>query len=498
MKLRHRLDYWVPIGILLVFGAFLFLLVERLPFCWEDPWWIQRAPPVGASLLRILNPLLGSGDPLFDRPVEELVLRIIRQAFGDRPVFFYAFKIAAFLALALVVHFLIRKSTRSSFASTTGMILTLSFCGNIESTIWICDFLIPSMLFSVIAGALLYPMITGHDDNPWLAASVVILTIVGYQTKASTLILPAAFLVYVLLTRKSSRRQRTTFIIMLIAMLAYVAVRHLHASDGAALLRPFSQNWYLLFRNVGVTSSVFVMMHLAVLIVVYLKNGRPDALIRYLLIILCTSLVFLVFLPSFERRYLGILLVPMAILYPILLSRLSEQKAIGAALHRRIAVLVILLFIGTNTYIALKNRLNLGMHIAKDNVVEWIEANYRGKNVYYAFWRDYFNVEHAKNEYVLLNYSRIGRAEFLEAASVLRIQRKVDLLCMTCPLPGRKAVAVREGRNGAMFDHLMGAMKWMGGSVPRTYVYESLTAEDCEYIYDTQSRMSPYWRRAAK
>ena len=67
MTLRSRLHYLVPIGIILAYGAFYFLLVERLPFCWEDPWWIKRAPAIGVSLLRILNPLLAQGDPFFDR-----------------------------------------------------------------------------------------------------------------------------------------------------------------------------------------------------------------------------------------------------------------------------------------------------------------------------------------------------------------------------------------------------------------------------------------------
>jgi hypothetical protein len=498
MKLRQRLDYLVPLCIVLVYGAFLFLLVERLPFYWEDPRWIKHAPPVGASLLSILNPLLGQGDPLFERPVESLVLRIMSQTLGDKPIFFYAFKILSFLALALVIYFLILKSTRSIFASTTGMILTLFFSGNTESAIWICDFLIPSMLLSVIAGAMLYLVVVRHDDNPYLAASVVVLTIVGYQTKASALIIPVAFLVYVMLEPKGLRPGRATFIVMLTAMLAYVAVRHMHADARPSLLRPLSQNWYWLFRSVCVTCSVFVMMHLLALIVVYRKRGRPDRLVRYLLSILCVSLAFITFLPSFERRYLGILLVPVAILYPILLSRLSEQKVIGAAWHQRIAALVVALFIATNTYIALKNRLNLGMHIAKDNAVEWIETNYRGKNVYYAYWREFFNVEHAKNEYVLLSYSRIGRAEFLEAAAALCIQRRVDLFCVTCPLPNRRALAVCEGVNGSVFDHLMEAMKRMGGGMPRLYVYESLEPGDCGYIFDTQAPMSPYYRGAAR
>lgn len=498
MKLRQRLDYLVPLCIVLVYGALLFLLVERLPFLWEDPSWIEHAPPVGVSLLHILNPLLGQGDPLFDRPVESLVLRVIRQALGDQPIFFYAFKISSFLALALVIYFLILKSTRSIFSATTGMILTLFFSGSTESTIWICDFLIPSMLLSVIAGAVLYLMVARRDHNPYLAAAAVVLTIVGYQTKASALIIPLAFLAFVLLEREHLRPRRATFILMLTAMLAYVAVRHLHADDHPALLRPLSQDWYLLFRSVCVTGSVFVMMHLVVLIVVHLKRGRPDALVRYLLCILCVSLAFITYLPSFERRYLGILLVPIAILYPILLGRLREQQARGATLHLRLAMVIVVLFMAANTYIALRNRLNLGTHIAKDNAVEWIETNYRGKNVYYAYWREYFNVEHAKNEYTLLSYSRIGRAEFLEAASALCAQRKVDLFCVTCPLPNRRALAVCEGENGSVFDHLMRAIKRMGGGMPRLYVYESLEPGDCQYIFDTQAPMNPYWRSAAR
>jgi hypothetical protein len=483
MGKSHRV---LPAALIAVFGCCFFFLVDRLPFYWEDMVWIGHSQPTRDALWQLLNPTFGTINPPFDRPVEVLVLRAIRNGFGPWPPAFYAFKGAVLALVGIASYVIVYLSTRAPHLAAGGMLLTLFYAGTLANVLWICDFLIVSMLLSLLAAALFYAFVRGHCTRWYVPASIVLLFVAAYRTKVYALVLPPAFLLYLAIERPVSSTRARVAAAMSVLMLAYAA---LNLWSGPEVLPPATIRAVelpALLRHLLRGFTPLILLHLVYLVWRYLMTPLADPLIRYLFIMTMVGGTFTLFAPAVDTRYLSPVFVPVALLYPVLVHFLSSRRLIGTVFHTRLTAALVLLCVAANSATALGIRRDLAMHIAKDNAVLWFERHVEGKTVAYVFWREYFNVpvSDSRNRYVLLGYRRGAREEFQRRAVEVAAGGKADFVCMSVPLPNRKPFAVFPGINGSAFDRLAPAFKIVGRSIPALYVFGPLTSGDFEDVYD--------------
>ena len=268
-----------------------------------------------------------------------------------------------------------------------------------------------------------------------------------------------------------------------IVVFGYVTANLVSHGRVSVTFRGSSPEPLALLAHLAWSPGGLVLAHLVYLLWAYARSDARNALVEYLALVFGVSLVLLVCMPSAEGRYFGIVFLPVALLYPILLSNAGHPHSVDRTVHRRPAVAALAVLVGAGTVVTLNTRRVLGLHVAREHVVRWMESHYDHKHVVYVFWRGYFPTEGTKNTYKLLQTATGGSAEFIPEAARLCASHQADFLCLNHPLPHRRPARVFEGVNRSLYDTVIGPLAArVGVGFPTLYLYDSPEVRDFESV----------------
>jgi hypothetical protein len=387
---------------------------QSIPFYFEDVQYIQMSCEQSYPhiLTGIFNPFSAESDFGFsDRPVETLVLKLMRDIFGYSPPAYHWFKNLCLMAVAgIAMMWAWRITRRRLFVALTGLWIVAAN-PVYQSTLWICDFEIVSQLFVILAMFLWFRILSSPDRKLTelipTSICIILLAYLGSKTKGSSLIIPFA----IALSSIPFWRKKAALAIGISILLALVAIvpRCLaanHAIAGgirwqnlpilSALVQTFLNSTFLL-------GGLFLCLCAAFLSRRFGPSPSPaaapesgdgcnnhEAAVAVVVAWLISIVLLWLVLPNSETRYLAGLVIPTT-LFVILVFNCVLEMAAGGWAGTGISIMAGL----TLTWVVLAN-LTLDLHfrgfwgshfIAIDRAVKYVDANCDHSLTLYEYWR---------------------------------------------------------------------------------------------------------------
>ncbi|MBF0274604.1 MAG: glycosyltransferase family 39 protein, partial [Nitrospinae bacterium] len=310
--LFYRYFDYLILSIVIAFS--FYFLTEEVPFYFEDLAFLPLNTPYGEIIFKIIAPVYNLNSPLgaFDRPVENLIFKLIYDCFGWDSTPYRFVKNTFWLLYCLCLYQFLTASFHQrgiKVLAFFSVILVSLLAPIFQSVLWICDFEIIGSFFMFLC---FYVFLENYFRGRYSQTVIVVLAIIALSTKVTVKIIPVVLLLYILV---NNRKRLKEYALLLLIIFIYATFPLFSASSGVEKLL-HEENYLLFSENLFYSCGYWLIT--GFLLVLYILRNRTvhkeqrETLLFLLIWSFCSVLFWGVFVSS-ETRYLTSSLIPLMI-----------------------------------------------------------------------------------------------------------------------------------------------------------------------------------------
>lgn len=480
IQIRNLWPYFV---IFLFVFSYYYFFTERLPWFWYDD--VQRLELADQStLLDSLKKVFTFTSEKFqsERPMLEMYVKFCGSLFSENPHYYRIVKTIIFSITLCLMFYLTIKHGGNKFITVLNLIVFSTFPSVMIVNAWIGESATFELLLKIGSFVVFFMLISeeGKKLSPrFIALSllIVLLIIFADKSKVTAKIIPFIFLTYLFLTKN---KKPSLYLVMLISILAVFPYSILFAAQSSgAHLKSFYINLFKTFLSQTWLLFVFVLI---IGILVKNKAYLRDRYLLFSFLWLIYEILFYLFYPSDEMRYLFSSLaaatVFLSILFSNILSELTKEsfKKIAKA---GFVIVIVYIFI-FNSYWSYNFRGSFGGYfILVDKKMKFINQNFKNSLCLYAdFTKPYYSRD-TSNKYVNLNPNNVWQERndgiYLAGAHV-------------------KIVNPEKYESIIILDGMLLRMLLRNSNTPPAVIFDSIIQDS---LYDSFQRMVNFKIRSA-
>jgi hypothetical protein len=377
---------WPYLVIVLFVLSYYYFFTEKLPWFWYDDIlrieWAEKLS-VPATFQRVFNfTSLTFG---IDRPVFAIYIKICNFFFGENPHSWRIIKIILFSITVCCLFYLNMKHGGNRFIAILALCVFSTFPSVVIGNVWISDSESLELFFTVISFIVFFKLVSepeGKVSLRFILLSVFLLLfiILADESKVTAIITPFILVSYLLITRN---RNIPLYIVMFLSILTVFPYA---VFSGNAFLYTSTSTGYLTNEQYMKLLRTFIaqtwLMFIFILTLVIIVKKRGYLKNQYVLfsgLWLIYEILFYIFYPSNEMRYLFSSLAAAIVLLSSLISLIFKNIPQGKLLKiAKYGFTVILLFLlSSNTVWSYSFRGSMDIIILADKEMEFINRNYK-------------------------------------------------------------------------------------------------------------------------
>jgi hypothetical protein len=427
IRIKHR-QLWPYLAISLFVLSYYFFFTEKLPWFWYDDIlrieWAEKL-----SLLSTVGKVFDFSSLTFgiDRPVFAIYMKLCNFIFDENPHYWRIVKIILFSLTVCLLYYLSMKKGGNKLITILSLCVFSTFPAVMIGNSWISDSETLELLFTAISFVVFFKLVSepgGRLSLRFIILSVLLLLFIIFadESKVTAIITPFILATYLLVTKN---RNIPLYIVMFISILtvfpyaAFSGNAFLYSSTSTDYIA--KGHYIILFRTFMAQTWLLFIFALTLGIFVKSRGYLKNQYVLFSFLWLMYEILFYIFYPSNEMRYLYSSLAAAAVFLSSLVSNIlvniPQDKLLRIAKYGFTVILLSLLTV--NTVWSYNFRGSMDIIILADKEMKFINRNYKNSLcLYEELNQAYYTRNTSNNLYVDIHEKYADSPEHREIYTV--------------------------------------------------------------------------------
>jgi hypothetical protein len=418
IRIKHR-QLWPYLAISLFVLSYYFFFTEKLPWFWYDDIlrieWAEKL-----SLLSTVGKVFDFSSLTFgiDRPVFAIYMKLCNFIFDENPHYWRIVKIILFSLTVCLLYYLSMKKGGNKLITILSLCVFSTFPAVMIGNSWISDSETLELLFTAISFVVFFKLVSepgGRLSLRFIILSVLLLLFIIFadESKVTAIITPFILATYLLVTKN---RNIPLYIVMFISILtvfpyaAFSGNAFLYSSTSTDYIA--KGHYIILFRTFMAQTWLLFIFALTLGIFVKSRGYLKNQYVLFSFLWLMYEILFYIFYPSNEMRYLYSSLAAAAVFLSSLVSNIlvniPQDKLLRIAKYGFTVILLSLLTVNTVWSYNFRGYL-ASIFIVADKEISFINRFYRNSLCVYSDDTLIYYTRHTTNQYVNSSAKYVSR-----------------------------------------------------------------------------------------